>query len=195
MRGLRLILPLGALVLLSTVFLVSRSIDPQRAIELADIDITELTREPRIGTARVAGVTRENTALLIEAQTVRSVGDLDAGGTLHLKLDGPMGALQFPTGRTAEFRATRGEIDHTKDQILMRGDVVLETSDGYRLHLGELVSALQTTHVTGSGGIEGQGPPGSISSETVELRAKSGGSGGYVLAFTGNVRLIYLPED
>ena len=119
MRALRLILPLGAVVLLSTVFLVSRSVDPQRAIDLADIDIVELTREPRIGTARVAGVTRENSAIVIEAVTMRSASDLNVDAALRLNLDTPVGELQFPTGRRVTFRAELGEIDAPRDMVRM----------------------------------------------------------------------------
>ena len=195
LRALRLILPLGAVVLLSTVFLVSRSIDPQRAIDMADVDITELTREPRIGTARVAGVTRDETVLLIEAAAVRSVSDLDMTGGLHLTLDQPVGEMKFPATRTVWFQAQHGEIEAERDRLHMRGDVMLQTSEGYDLRMPELVSALQTTHVTGIGGVEGAGPPGTLSADRLELRPKSGAENGYLLALKGNVRLIYLPEE
>lgn len=195
LQFLRLVLPLGALVLLSTVFLVSRSIDPQRAVELADVDVAELTREPRIGTARIASVTQDDTALTIEADAVRSLGDFQQSGPAHLTLTAPRGALDFPSGRTALFRSGVGELDQLRDQLVMRETVRLETSDGYTLNMSELVSRLQSTHITGTGGIEGEGPPGSITADQLELTAKTGESGGYVLAFSGNVRLIYLPED
>lgn len=194
-RVLRVTLPLGALVLLSTVFLVSRSIDPKRAIELADIDIAELTREPRIGTARFAGVTQDNTALVISAETVRSRDDVQQGGPMHLRLAGPEGELQFAAGRIATFRAEHGTLDQAGDQLDMQGNVVLETSDGYIAQMPELVSALQRTHVVGTGGITGVAPAGNIWADSVELTAKTDDSGGYLLAFKGNVRLIYLPED
>ena len=194
MRLARLVLPLGALVLLSTVFLLSRNIDPQRAIDLSDIDVAELARQPRIGTARIATVTREDTALVVEAETLRSVEDPQSG-PVHLILDAPSGEMQFPSGRIAYFRAALGELDQSRDQLEMRGTVELVTSDDYRLTMPALVSALQHTHVTGTGGIEGEGPPGAIRADTLELTAKTGESGGYLLAFTGNVRLIYLPED
>ena len=194
-RLLRLVLPLGALVLLSTVFLVSRSIDPQRAVELADMDVAELTREPRIGTARIAGVTQENTALMIHADAVRSVSDLQQSGPVHLALTAPNGALNFPSGRIALFQSETGELDQARDQLVMHGAVQLETSDGYRLNMSELVARLQSTHIRGLGGIEGDGPPGSITADTLELTTKTGETGGYLLAFSGNVRLIYLPDD
>ncbi len=194
-RSLRLILPLAALVLLSTVFLVSRSVDPQRAIELAEIDITEITREPRIGTARVAGITQEKTALLIESNTIRSITDLQSDEALHLELDNPVGELQFPAQRTVFFQSDAGEVDVARDRLVMRGDVILQTSDGFDLRMPQLVSALQTTLVTGTGGVAGEGPPGSLTADALELRANPETPDGYLLAFTGNVRLIYQPED
>lgn len=194
-RLLRLVLPLGALVLLSTVFLVSRSIDPQRAVELADMDVAELTREPRIGTARIAGVTEENTALMIHADAVRSVSDLQQSGPVHLALTAPKGTLNFSSGRIALFQSEIGELDQGRDQVVMRGGVLLETSDGYRLNMSELVARLQSTHIRGRGGIEGDAPAGSITADSLELTTKTGETGGYLLAFSGNVRLIYLPDD
>jgi len=194
-RVLRVVLPLGALALLSTVFLVSRSIDPDRAIELTDIDISEMTREPRIGAARFAGVTQDNTALVIFAETVRSRDIVQQGEPIHLRLAAPEGELQFAAGRHATFRAELGILDQAGDQLDMQGNVVLETSDGYIAQMPELVSALQRTHVVGTGGITGVAPAGRIWADSVELTAKTDDSGGYLLAFKGNVRLIYLPED
>ena len=194
LRLARLTLPLGALVLLSTVFLLSRNIDPQRAIDLSDLDVTELARQPRIGTARIATVTREDTALVIEAETLRSVGDPQTS-PVHLSLDAPTGEMEFPSGRIASFRAETGALDQSRDLLELRGAVELRTSDGFRLSMPMLVSALQRTHVTGTGGIKGDGPPGRITADRLELTAKSGETGGYLLAFTGDVRLIYLPED
>lgn len=192
---LRLVLPLGALALLSTVFLLSSGVDPQRAVEMSDINVEELTRDPRIGEARFAGVTAEATALTIVAHSVRSVGDLREDGPVLLYLDTPSGELEFPTGRIATFRGAEGQIDQLQDQITLSGSVVLETSDGYLMTMPKLVAAIQSTHVRGSGGITGQAPAGDISADTVELTPSEEQSDGYLLAFKGNVRLIYFPDN
>ena len=194
-RLLRLALPLGALALLSTVFLVSRGIDPQRAVEMSQIDVEELTREPRVGGARFAGVMQDSTALTISARSVRSTGDMRENGPILLLLDMPHGELQFTSGRTARFEGQEGRIDQSEDEILLRGSVLLETSDGYRVTMPELISAIQTTYVRGLGGIEGDAPAGEISADSVELTQSQAQDGGYLLAFKGNVRLIYLPDD
>lgn len=193
-RLLRLALPLGALVLLSTIFLFSRSIDPDLAVQQAELDIEELTREPRIGTARIAGVTNEDTALTIEAVSIRAASDLQAGEPLRLLLDRPHGELLFTAGRDARFRAQSGRLDQDMNKLVMDGEVYLETSDGYIARMQELTTALDRTDIQGRGDVTGTGPPGHISAATVTLTPAPGDAGGYLLAFRGNVRLLYRPE-
>jgi len=55
---LRIALPLLALAILSTLFLLARTIDPAQNLPYADIDIDELTREQRIGNPQFAAVHR-----------------------------------------------------------------------------------------------------------------------------------------
>ncbi len=192
---LRVALPLGALALLSTVFLVPRGIDPQLAVDVSQIDVEDLARDPRVGGARFAGMTRDGTAVTISAQTVRSTEDLQDNGPIHLLLDAPDGELQFSSGRKAVFRGQEGRIDQAQDEITVQGSVMLETSDGYRVNMAELISAIETTHVQGFGGITGHGPAGDITADSLELTQTDAQSGGYLLAFKGNVRLIYFPDD
>lgn len=194
-RLLRVVLPLGALVLLSTVFLVSRSVDPGRAVELAGIDVAELTREPRIGQAQFATVMDDATELVILARSVRSTTDLAAGGPIGLQLQDPDGEIRFNAGRSAVFSARDAEIDQARDQLVMRDQVRLETSDGYELLMPELIAALSHANMIGLGGIRGQGPLGTLEADMVTLSSAQGETGGYRLAFTGNVRLIYLPIE
>ncbi len=194
-QALRVLLPLGALVLLSTVFLVSRSIDPERAVAMADIDVVELARAPRIGTARVATVTQEETALVITADTVRALEELQEGMPMRLMLDTPAGTLDFLSGRQIVFSAREGEFDQLADHVLMREAVDLRSSDGYVVQMPRLISALSTLRIEGDGGVTGHGPPGEISAQRLLITPAPDAPDGYVLAFTGDVRLIYDPQD
>ncbi len=45
---LKVLLPVIALVLLSTMFLISRTIDPSRAIPFANVDVEGMVRDQRI---------------------------------------------------------------------------------------------------------------------------------------------------
>jgi lipopolysaccharide export system protein LptC len=192
-RLLRIGLPLSALVLLSTIFLLSRSVDPNSAARVAGLDPSQMAREPRIATARFAGVTEDATALTIAAQAVRSQTVALGDGPLNLTFTAPEGRLIFPNASTASFGAATAQLDQMAGALTAQGPVTLENSDGFVLELGALTAALDQTRLTGRDGVEGRAPAGEISADTLELTRSGGESGGYLLAFTGNVRLIYIP--
>lgn len=195
LRALRLILPMSALALMATVFLLSRSIDPEVAVLDAGLDISTLTREPRVGGARIATVTRDDSNLIIHAQTIRSGDALDRDTPVMLFLDAPRGTIAFPNARDVQFEAEDGKIDQQDDLIIMTGAVRLETSDGYVMDTPELRSTLSEVDVRGVGGVSGHGPAGELSADSLRLWRDPNAGDGYVLAFTGNVRLLYHPQD
>ncbi|TVP71255.1 MAG: hypothetical protein EA339_10555 [Rhodobacteraceae bacterium] len=194
-QALRITLPLAALALLSTIFLVSRSIDPDRAVALSEIDMSALTREPRIGTARVAGVTSDNTTLVIEAAAMSAPGTQPQSEPVDLRLDAPSGTLGFASGREITFASATGTLDRIADQVALTGDVQLQSSDGFRAQMPRLTAALGETRVLGYGGIRAEGPPGEITADRLSISVPPGATDGYLLAFSGNVRLIYQPQE
>ena len=193
LRALRLGLPLSALVLLSSVFLVSRSPDPSSTADITGMDPTEMTRTPRIATARFAGVTDDATAMTVSARSVRSDTESVGAGPLRLTFTQPKAMLVFPNASTARFDALSAVLDQSRGNMTAQGPVTLTNSDGYVLRLGELTVALDRTRLTGTGGVQGRSPAGAISADAMELTRSGGAQGGYLLAFTGNVRLLYTP--
>lgn len=194
-KGLRLALPLGALALLSTIFLASRSIDPSRAVALADLDFAEITREPRIGTARFSGVTQQNAAFVIEAARVRSPADPQLGDPIRLFLDQPDGEISFGTGRTVTFSAESGEIDELANLLTMRNDIILRSSDGHEVSMPQMQAKLDQSRISGWGGVHGQAPAGEISAQQLVITPLDDTTDGYLLDFSGDVRLLYVPDQ
>lgn len=192
-RALRLGLPLSALVLLATIFLVSRSVDTNTAARVSGLDPTHLAHAPRIASARFAGVTDDATAMTISASSVRSNAEATGAAPLELEFSQPEGVLTFPDASTTRFTASGALLDQKRGVIRAHGPVALENSEGFELKLGALDADLDHTRLTGSGGIEGRAPAGKISADALELTRSGGPDGGYLLAFTGNVRLIYIP--
>lgn len=192
-RALRLGLPLSALVLLSTIFLVSRNLDPNNAAALSGLDTAQITREPRIAAARFAGVMRDNTAITVSAQSVRSQTAEVAGAPLLLTFTEAEGLLEFPNDSTARFRAKSAQLDQVAGLLTAEGPVILENSDDYVLNMGMLEATLDQTRLSGRDGIDGDAPAGTITADALDLTRSGGPDGGYLLAFTGNVRLIYTP--
>jgi lipopolysaccharide export system protein LptC len=192
-RALRLGLPLSALVLLSTVFLVSGNLDPNNAAALSGMDPAQITREPRIAAARFAGVMRDQTAITVSAQSVRSQNTDVAGAPLVLDLIAAEGVLDFPDDSAASFTAETAQLDQAAGLLTAQGPVILENSAGYVLEMGRMEATLDQTRLSGRDGIKGDAPAGQIEADSLDLTRTGGTDGGYLLAFTGNVRLLYTP--
>lgn len=192
---LRLGLPLGALVLMSTIFLASQNVDPNRAVALSELDLDALTREPRIGTARIAGVTSDDAAITISAVAMRSMTDPQTRAPLNLILEQPDGTVTFAGGGEVAFRAADGQIDQERNDVTLTQDVWLRSDLGYNVTLSALRADLDGTAIDGTGPVKGTGPAGTLSANQMTIRALPDTAGGYLLAFTGDVRLLYDPQQ
>lgn len=186
--GLKILLPLIALALLSTLFLFSRTIDPAEAIPYADLDIEQLAREPRIFAPRYAGVTQDGTAVLVEAETARPdpvvPGLLSAEG-LHT-------LLETPDGQRTDIVAQAAMIDNEAGRMELEGAVRILTPTGYEVLSERLNATLDQTFLESPGAITGTGPLGDFSAGRMVLE-QQGESGTYVVVFNEGVNLIYQP--
>jgi len=70
-RGLKVALPLIALVLLSTMFMLSRKIDPTAAAALSDRAFRERIDNQQLSNPRYAGNTNSGKAMTVTAQSAR----------------------------------------------------------------------------------------------------------------------------
>lgn len=190
-RILKIVLPLSALVLLSLVFVLARTVDPTQGIRQASVDVQELARDPRLTGAHFAGVTDDGAALTISTETARS----DPNAALRLEVTGLRLQIDGPQGETFSAQAAHGIIDRQTGHFEMDGDVRIEASPGYRLVTARLAGLLDSTHIYSPGSISGSAPAGQISAGTMTMRAKSGPDAGYTLVFGGGVRLLYQPEN
>lgn len=186
---LKLVLPLSALVLMSMVFLLARPVDPTRAIEMAEIDVEERARDPRISGARFAGVTDDGAALRIVTETVRT----DPLAMLRFQVTGLELYLDGPRGETLQARADSGAIDRGAGVFSMEGGVEVSASPGYRLETGRVTGLLDSTRIEVPGKLSGQAPAGEITAGNLLVAAVLPGNSAYKLVFGGGVRLIYRP--
>jgi lipopolysaccharide export system protein LptC len=188
---LKIVLPLTALVLLSLVFLLARTIDPTQAIPMADIDVQERARDPRLSGARFAGVTSDGAALSIVTQTARS----DPHATLRLEVTGLDLLIEGSHGESLAATAEAGVLDRGTGRFEMSGGLEFQASPGYDLTSDRLVGLLDSTLVQSPGAVAGRAPAGEISAGNMVMRTNSGDEPGYVLVFGGGVRLLYQPEN
>jgi lipopolysaccharide export system protein LptC len=183
---LKVILPLAALGLLSTLFLVSRRIDPEATLPFAEAELGERLRQPRLTAPIWTGVTEDGAAIRVIASEARPAsGDLTSPTARDL-----VARIDLPGGGQAEIAADLGRLDPDAGLLAVQGHVVITTSAGYRMETPELVATLDRTRIESRGPVVATGPMGRIEAQGMLLSA-SGAAGGHVLRFTGGVKLLY----
>ena len=183
---LKVVLPLIALALLSTLFLFSRKIDPEDAIPYATVDVEDRLRDPKMTSAGFAGMTKDGASLTLSAAEARPATE---GGSLKLVV----GALETPDGVKTELAATAVALDTTAQMIELTDGAELRASNGYVVQAQGLGVATDRTYIESRGAVSAQGPVGQLTAEHM-LLSQQGNAGAYVLVFNGKVRLLYQPQ-
>ncbi|MFV2035238.1 MAG: LPS export ABC transporter periplasmic protein LptC [Halocynthiibacter sp.] len=185
----KIILPLLALAILSTLFLFSRGIDTGQAIPYADVDIKELAREPRITLPNYAGVTADGAAISVIAQSARP----DPDNPQQVNAADLFTAIDTPEGLRLEITSGSGTLNGQSRQANLSGGVVVQTSSGYNMRTAQLTTSLDGALLTADSEITADGPLGSLIAGQMLLKRAESGAGSYLLVFKGGVKLIYTP--
>ncbi len=190
---LKIVLPLAALAILSTLFLVSRSHELSRSIPIAKGQVEELARDQKIGSPAFSGVTDSGTAINIFAQSAQP--DPNKPGLIQavdLRAD-----LKTPSGATFQARAAAATFDPEAGQAVLRAGVTVTTSTGYTIQTDELTADTQATRMATRGKITADGPLGRIEAGKMVLRQQSdaGSPASYELVFKEGVHLVYQPQN
>jgi lipopolysaccharide export system protein LptC len=185
---LKVALPLTALAILSTLFLVARRVDPEAALPYAEVDVEDLAREPRMTAPTYAGTTADGASLTLSADEARPAAEGQPAQAAGLRLD-----LATPDGATTELLAADARMDDTAKELVLSGGVTVTTSTGYRLEAAEVAAKLDRTGLESRAPVRATGPAGEITAEGMVLGQDNRTPGAYVLVFKGGVRLVYQP--
>ena len=183
----KVILPLAALVILSTLFLFARAIDPNDAIPYAEVDVAERIREPRLTAPTYSAVTADGAALTFQASEARPASD---GGPARAEVMDVR--LVTPDGGQADLSAAFGTLNTEAGLLTLAGGVTLTTSTGYRLQTEALEARLDRTGLMARSSIRAAAPMGQITAAGMTLQPVPD-TDEYVMVFTGRVRLTYIP--
>lgn len=185
---LKVALPLMALAILSSLFLVARQIDPQGTIGFSEAELADRLREPRITAPTYAGTTRDGATLTISADEARP--DAGSGATaaaVHAQLSTADGARSVLTAGAVRF------LQEARAAVL-EGGVLLANSLGYEFRTEAMTLTLDTAGAKTAGAVEGFGPLGRITAGQMQITPTGDGAETYLLVFNGGVRLIYQPR-
>lgn len=186
----KIVLPLAALVLLSTLFMLSRKVDPTNAIPYAQVDVEELAREPRVTAPEFAGMTEDGAALTVTAKTARPDPDGGAGASASSL----SARLETTGGLSADLTAAEGRIDPASGQVSFFGGVEVSTSTGYRMQSARIEARTDRSELTAPGAVHATAPMGELEAGRMTLRSTDAGAT-HELVFNGGVKLVYHPQN
>ena len=193
-RFLRIALPLLALALLSTVFLVARQLNPDDAIPYSDVDIADRLREPRMSRPVYAGTTADGADLRVTADsaTPEKQATETASGT-GAAAQTVLGILTTPDGVKTDLRSLTAQMDPTGDSVTFTGRVDLTNGAGYRVQTESMIARMDQTEVRSLAPVIATGPGTHITALEMVLTQDPTRADSYVLVFTGQVKLVYEP--
>jgi lipopolysaccharide export system protein LptC len=181
-------LPLAALAILSTLFLLADRIDPNAAIPYAEVDVEDLARDPRMSAPTYAGTTSDGTGITVSAIEARPAAD----GT-NAVADGISALIETPDGARIDIAATRVELDEGAKKIVLEGGVTLMTSTGYAIRTEGLSARLDRTGMESTSPVQVTAPMGQLDAEGFSLQQDANDPSAYLLVFKGGVKLVYQP--
>lgn len=189
-RWLRVLLPLAALAILSTMFLFSRQPGTEPRIPYAEVDAENMARGPRVIAPEYAGVTSDGARISLKAGQATPGNDGSDGNASDLRLD-----WRRPDGLNADLTAPDAVL--TDGLIGLRGGVRMTLSSGWTLETPMMDAATDRSRLAAGDGVDARAPFGSITAENMELLPEGGAAAdadeAAVLNFSGDVRLIYQP--
>jgi lipopolysaccharide export system protein LptC len=184
---LKVLLPLVALGLLSTLFFLARTADPDLAIRYSEVDVSELSKDQQVTGPAFAGITRDGASVSVTARTVRP----QEADPRKLDASAVVGRFELRSGTIADMTAPAAVIDTEADLARFEGGVTVISSDGYRFETETLLASLAATDVRAETPVRASGPLGTLDAGAMHIT--QGEAGGYVAVFTEGVRLLYRP--
>ncbi|NHQ73094.1 LPS export ABC transporter periplasmic protein LptC [Roseovarius gahaiensis] len=187
---MKIILPLAALGLLSTLFLLSRTVDPTRSVPVSQIDIEKRAAEQGASNPTFSGVTEEGDQVTVRARS--AVPNTDDMSKVHAEQINA--TLELQSGSKFNITSQSAKVDSTAFTVQLIGDVRIVSSTGFDLETEVLNARFDVLYTDTPGPVSGSGPPGNLQAGRMVLRNDDSTDAAHLL-FTDGVKLIYQPQN
>jgi lipopolysaccharide export system protein LptC len=187
---LKVALPLIAIGLLSTLFLLSRSIDPTAAVPFADNEVRERLLNRQVTGPYFSGTTSDGDQIDFIAKTVTTPDGLTGANhaeDVFVKID-------TASGSQITVKSDTGRFDLAGDQSELTGNVVVTTSTGYVIQSQEVVARISQLDLVSPDPVQASGPGGDLTAGAMHVFAGQADAPAQLL-FTSGVKLVYDPKQ
>lgn len=190
-RIFRVGLPLVALGLMSSIFLVSRE-DFAGGFRFSAADFAVLRQGLRLAHPRFTGTTEKGEPYLVSADWALP----DAPDPKVVTLSAVRAEIVTEDGRTLSLTAAEGRLHPREQRVALSGRIVLTTSDGYKAETATATADIGARTLDVPGAVRAEGPLGRIEAGAMRMvrpdRAKGGGD--EIVVFENRVRVVYVPQ-
>lgn len=185
---LKIVLPMTALALLSTMFLFSQSSDPTREIPYAEIEA--VAQEQRISEPYFSGVADDGSQIALTAEfAAPNLQNRDV-----LNIQDMRAEIDSAGGVRTLISAGSGQIDSGTRIARLDGLARLATSNGYEMETTGIIAELDTGRIESQGALEARAPFGQLTAGGLLIETPQGASGQQMVFFDG-VRLVYSRQN
>jgi len=185
----KIILPVLALAMLSSLVLFSKKIDPEMAIPFADTDVEDLAQNQRVGSPTFSTVTARGSAITISALSVlpdANSPDIVFAEFVTARIEG--GAVDW-----IQLTAENAAINTAEQQASFTGAVEIETAQEYRVMTETLNTRLDIVDLSAPGDISIKGANFALSAGSMRLSEIEKSGENHLLVFKQGVKLVYQP--
>ncbi len=186
---LKVLLPLAALALLSTLFLISRGVDTKAVIPFAQKEIEDRMRGQQVTAPFFSGTTSQGDEIMVTASVARA-GSSAGNGATASDLEA---VIRLSRGGRMTLVSDQGSINPDQDIARFSGHVVLTSADGLTVRTEALETALSTLMASSPGEVTATGPLGNLTAGQMLITAKSEGAP-VQMVFKNRVKLVYDPR-
>lgn len=188
-RQLKVALAIGAVLLIGTIFMFGQEravvIDAEQAANMAVLGAGLKLDNPRF-----SGITEDGDPFVVTAEWALP----DGASPDRIDLEKPVGELHMSDERVLTVRAATGELFRGEDRLNLAGEVVFETSDGFRAVMPRVEVDMASKVAVAPARLRATGPRGSIEADRMRV-VRDTDAEDATIRFEGNVRVNWRPED
>ena len=187
---LKILFPLAALAILSTVFLLSRGRESNNIIPYSRVDLQERMEEGIVSNPHFSGATSGGDLITFTAKTAKPNPDDNS----QAQAEQLSARIDLSSGTRITFASDAAQLDTTQETAWLTGGVTVVSSTGYDLQTDSLHTSMREIDAETDGPISGTGPAGSLDAGKMILTSDPATKDAHLL-FTNRVKLIYQPQN
>ena len=189
MTGLKYILPMIALGLLSVMFYMSQSVPEESTIPYSERRLYDRAKGPQVSAPYFTGVTGAGDRLSMSAMSVKPDQSVDE----DLEIDQVVLRIKTSPNQDILASSDSGLIRNEKGLLVMEGNVQVVTNNGYQLSASKMTSKMEALWLYADGPVKGTGAAGVLEAGSMEILRNSE-TGNLQFIFKDGIKLIYDPK-